>query len=67
MKCKYKTIWITKEGKKVPIKKLSDEHLENIINYIDKYTIVEALNAISKKYRPDIWYNIQHELARRGK
>ena len=31
-----KLVWETKNGDKIPIKRLSDSHLTNIINYIIK-------------------------------
>lgn len=32
----YVCYWRTREGKKIPLKSLSDEHLERIINFINK-------------------------------
>lgn len=38
-----KLVWVTKEGKQVPIKEMTDTHLANTINMLER-NFIEELN-----------------------
>ena len=37
--------WTTKEGKRIPVKEMSDSHLENTIKFLEKVKEYEVMQA----------------------
>jgi hypothetical protein len=57
----YDFIWQTVEGKLIPIKSMTDNHLMHTINLIDK----KAEDADSD-WRPTVYYRMQEEAFNRS-